>query len=296
MGLRRRTSKEGSQRMEGQQPKILISGETGGTGASTTSKLIAEKLSLPVVSGGKYFRALANRFDHFQKQHPELDFDAQYEAFLAVYEQVFKAQGLSGISHMIAEGIEQGAKGDAVAAFSAAIERAQQRKGQIDTVWDYIVDQQTIGDALEKPGFVWEAKLAILSLHFDQMRTVVQNAPTSALPYLHVLLTLDPEVAAQRVGQRESRDVHVNEILERKKRDFDRYGSLYSIRGRKVAHGDLARHADVSINTETITPPEVASEILRAYIQRLSAASSQNPEHSLVLIKSLYEAIDSLSE
>jgi cytidylate kinase len=267
------------------KPRILIAGETAGTGASTTSKILSEHLHIPVISGGKYFRALANRFEKFQIDNPGLDIDTQYKLFLITYQQVFSERGLNGVSELMTHGIKEGAKGDVLATFISAIDRATRNSGKIDSLWDYIVDQKTIESALELPGFVWESKLAVIALELDQMRAIVESAPAMVIPYLSVLLSLDPIVAALRVGQRENRDVNVNEILLRKQRDFERYGDLYHIKGKKVSHNDLSRFADTIINTETASPNEVAKAVIESYIQKLMSISTNRPSIQLLIKK-----------
>jgi cytidylate kinase len=252
------------------RPRFLITGETPGTGASTTSKILAEQLKLPIISGGRYFRGIANRFHVFQQEHSHFSVEDQYLAFLDIYQEAFLKNGLVGALALLEEGIEQGAKGDVLARFSAAVEDNQKKTGQIDKVWDYIVDQKTVIDALTQPGFIWESKLAIVSLYLDQLRAVISEIEDSTLPFLSVLLSLDPVIAAQRVAQREDRQVNVEEILIRKQRDFDRYSDLYQINGRKVSHDDLFKYADIVINTENITAHRVAVTALGAYVEKVS--------------------------
>jgi cytidylate kinase len=59
--------------------KITISG-IGGVGKGTISKLLAEKLGYAVLSGGDFFRKMAEEkdmtvyeFDQFVKENPEYD-------------------------------------------------------------------------------------------------------------------------------------------------------------------------------------------------------------------------------
>jgi cytidylate kinase len=275
-------------------PRIMITGETAGTGASTTSKLLAESLKLPIISGGKYFRALANLFNVFQGKNNGLSLDEQYQSFLRIYQQVFGQEGLGGVTTLMEAGIAEGARGDVLATFSAAIDNSFKKNGRIDTVWDYIVDQKTISDALQQPGFVWESKLAVISLELDQLQSVVSQSSFLTFPYLRVLLSLDPEVAAQRVGQRESRQVDVEEVLLRRQRDFDRYGNLYQIRGQRVAQRDLSRFADVVINTESTNPKEVATKVLNAYLQKISFVGQSELVLALSVINEINKALQDL--
>jgi len=276
------------------KPRIMITGETAGTGASTTSKILAEQLKLPIISGGRYFRGLANRFDLFQQERASLSQDHQYQSFLEKYQEVFSTQGLPGVSAILEEGIQQGAKGDILAKFSAAVETNQRKTGQIDTVWDYIVDQKTLSDALQQPGFVWESKLAVLSLSLDQLQSAITGVEFLAVPYLRVLLKLDPLVAAQRVGERENRQVDLDEILIRKQRDFARYGDLYQIGGQRVTHQDLYHHADVTIDTQHLTPAEVAIQVLGSYIDKIIAVVQEHEVFAMPVINDINSALSNL--
>jgi cytidylate kinase len=275
------------------KPRILISGETGGTGASTTAKLLANFLELPLISGGKYFRALANRFQVFCEQHSDSSLDTQYLSFLYLYEERFAKDGLAGISTLIEEGIRDGAHGQTLARFSQAIEASSKRNGGVNPIWDYVVDQKTIDDALRQSGFVWEAKLAVLAFEIDQLAAVASRSD-SAIPFLRVVLTLDPVVAAQRVGSREGREVAVDEIMVRKQHDFARYGHLYQIGGQKVMHEDLARFADIAINTENTDPNEVVAKILKEYLRLLSAFGEFEKSLALPVIDEIWRVLKQL--
>ena len=230
---------------------------------------MANSLELSVISGGKYFRALANRFQVFCEQNSDLSSDQQYLLFLKLYQERFSQDGLEGILSLIEEGISNGAHGEILARFGQAIEASSKTTGEVNPIWDYIVDQKTFDDALRAPGFVWESKLAVLAFKIDQLAVVARQS-NSVVPYLRVVLTLDPVIAAERVSEREGRAVSVDEILIRKQRDFARYGELYQIGGQKVLHDHLVQSADVVIDTENTDPNEVAVTILKKYIQILS--------------------------
>lgn len=274
------------------KPRILITGETAGTGASTTSKILAEKLSLPLISGGKFFRALANRFAVFEAQKAHLDQEACYEQFLKQYQDVYEQQGLEGINILLADAIEQGAKGDVLAKFGEILENRTEKTGSVDPVWDYIVDEQTIMSALSQPGFIWEAKLAVLALHLDEFRSTVAQFNTLSLPYIKILLRLDPLIAAQRVASRENREVNVQEIMLRKQRDFDRYGELYKINTNPLSHQDLYTLSDLHINTEKRNPNRVARLVLKGYLHKINSTG----QSSSSVVTEIKSAIASLGQ
>lgn len=278
------------------KPRIMITGETAGTGASTTARILADHLRLPIISGGKYFRGIANRFSLFQTKNPSISFEQQYQIFLEEYQSVFSTQGLAGISILLDEGIQQGAKGDVLATFHTAVVANQKRTGQIDTVWDYIVDQSILHDALQSPGFIWESKLAVLALNLDQLQVIIMQSNALTIPYLRVVLMLDPAIAAQRVGERENRQVEVDEILVRKQNDFDRYGELYRIGGQKVSHQSLAHFADVKINTQYQAPTEVARQVLISYLEKIALISETEAVFALPAIMDIRHALSVLSE
>lgn len=273
---------------------ISITGISGGTGASTTARLLSKHLELPVISGGKYFRALANRFSYFQEQNSDLSVEMQYKAFLKRYEQVFIEKGLDGASELIQKGIAEGANGKMLSTFIAEIEKSMKKKGQIDKTWDYIVDQKVISVALEKSGFILESKLAVISLKLDQLQDIISKYPTFTLPYLNVLLSLKPEVAAERISQRENRPVNADDILLRKQRDFDRYGDLYQIDGQRVEHSDLYKFTDIIIDTENLKPEEVAITVLNAYIQKVASLGLLKEPASLTAVRNVKQAIKQL--
>ncbi len=254
---------------------IMVTGKTAGTGASTISKHLEQHLGFPIISGGKHFRALANHFNTFREENSDLSLNEQYQSFLKMYQHAFDS---NTADFLMGKNEAEMVKGDVLAIFQKAIEENYQFTGQTDKIWDYVVDRKTIIDAFSKQdGFIWESKLAILALSLDQMQTVVKQNANMTLPYLKVLLSLDPAIAAQRIGKRENRPVKVEEILERRKRDFDRYGNLYQINGQRVTHQVLADFADVTIDTQENHPEEVVKKILLAYIQKLTTITDVTP-------------------
>ncbi len=273
------------------KPRIMISGETAGTGGSTTSKILSEALGLPNISGGKYFRGLANRFDKFITDHKNLGLDENYQYFLSMYEHAYKNDGLNGVNQLVGDGFAEGAKGDALAQFGAAIERNYEKTRRVDKVWDYAVEQNTILEALSKPGYVWEAKIAILALELDQMQSLLPQNEYSNTPYFKLLLTIDPKTAAELVGFRESRVVTGKEITQRRDRDFARFGELYTINGKPVRHSDLSMHAHTRINTKNIEQVEVANEAIRTYLEQLHTLAKTVPMVTPPLITHLSRSL-----
>lgn len=278
------------------QPRILLSGETAGTGASTSARHLSEMLELPIISGGRFFRALANRFERFQEERTDLSVDEAYQQFLLLYQQAFDSAGLDGVMKLLYPGIEQGADGVVLARFQGVLKAQAERTGTADPLWDYIVDQNTIVDALNKPGFVWESKLAILVLQFDELQPVILQQPAFALPYMNVLLQLSPEIAAQRIGQREQRQVDVSEVMTRKQRDFNRYGEIYHIQGKPVEHSDLAKAADTIIDTELLSPPEVAAKVVRNYLRKIQVTGFSRAAFAQPAVQLMESALTQVEE
>ncbi len=278
------------------RPRILISGESAGTGASTTSKLLAEHLSkpdspFPTISGGPVRRGISNRFRLFQNEHLGMSTDTQYQQFLTIYEKAYQERGLAGAIELLKTGIEEGAKGDVLGYFLDYLKERYEKTKEYDKVWDYITDERTLVNALKSPGFVWESKLAILALKIDQLKKITQFEPTLSHPYMGVLLKLDPAVAAQRIGQRENRVVSIDEVLKRKSEDFDRFNRLYTIGNKPVEHSDLAEHAELQVNTEFNTPSEVSVQILIAYLDKLHSLSQEKHVLAVPAMNDLYQAL-----
>lgn len=277
--------------MKEYMPRIIISGETAGTGGSTTSKILSDALGIPNISGGKYFRGLANRFNKYTIDNRHIATAQNYLDFLLLYENAYNQDGLNGVNHLVGDGFVEGAKGDILAQFGQAIESKFERTNKIDKVWDYAVEQNTILEALSNPGFVWEAKIAILALELDQMQNILpQNEFINTL-YLKVLLSIDPKIAAERVGFRENRTVPASEITKRRDRDFARYGKLYTIKNIPIEHGDLSKHADIKIDTQNTEQDGVANRAMQSYIQKLNTLSTELPEVTTSIISKLASII-----
>lgn len=275
------------------QPRIMISGETAGTGASTTAKLLAEQFNLPNVSGGKYFRGIANRFDKHIRDNEYLSIAENYQVFLHMYQNAYNSGGIDEVNQLIGDGLLEGSKGNILEQFNTAIKNDYSRTHNLSKVWDYVVEKNTIRDALSQPGFVWEGKIAILALQLDQMQEVIPENEYSNNPYLNILLQVNSYIAAKRVGQRETRQVEVKEINDRKKHDYERYSQLYTIRGKAVRHSDLKKYSDIVINTESLEPALVRNKALTTYLKKIENVGSIHPSLAIPLINNIRTALSS---
>lgn len=274
------------------RPRVLITGEKGGTGASTTARLLAGSLDLPVISGGKYFRALANRFVDFKRENVRLSAADQYRSFLKLYRTQYQQAGLDKIGQLLTPGLTEGAKGDMLAEFGAAVEKHASEEGYVDPLWDRVVDGSTLQEAQVSPGFIWESKLAIIASSLDQFSREVDSSFLT-VPCLRVLLELDSVIAAQRVAEREDRHVTVDEIETRKRRDFHRYGEIYTIQGQSVTPQHLKMYADLRVNTASIPAPEVAVQIVETYLEKLQPLLVTNRSLYRPAVRELTTALES---
>ena len=96
------------------------------------------------------------------------------------------------------------------------------------------------------------------------------------------------------MSERENRQVDLDEILIRKQRDFARYGELYQIGGQKVSHQDLYQYADVTIDTQSLSPAEVAIRVLGSYIDKIITVGQEREIFALPVINDLNTALSSL--
>ncbi len=273
------------------EPRILLSGETGGTGASTTAEKLSKVLDIPVISGGKYFRGLAHQFELFRQEQlqsgenlTELE---MYEHFLSICLVIFEQHQLAGLLEFLRPSINSGANGEVLANFSAAIAKGTSQQKKIDPFWDHVVDQSTLQEALSMPGFILESKLAILKMELDESQDIVSAYHGLAVPFLKVLLQLHPAIAAKRIEARENRAVTKSEVLLRQKRDFTRYGQLYHIHARPVSFQDLAANADIKIDTFQNSPDQVVQRILQGYLEKVSQIGEYQSELAFPLIQKL---------
>lgn len=209
---------------------ILITGEHGGTGSSTTAKALAEELGIERISGGKLLRALAWKFrDFVTQQKASLHLETIYYNFHDICRQIYDKEGNTGLSTFLSDVVDRPHDETVLKEFHTAINAYPLTDGNPATVWDCFVDTQIFGQVLdaERP-VVLESKLAIALPFIDQIASVYTEHPALAMPMLLVLLQVDIGEAATRVSSREA-PVTPEQILERQARDFARYEQLYHI-------------------------------------------------------------------
>lgn len=255
--------------------RVLITGVSGGTGGSTTATKTAERLHLPLISGGRYFRAFTQEFALFQTANARTSPELQYQQFLDLYSAAYARDGFKGIEKKISRSIGLPHNTERLQTFSALIDE-RRKVGIFDTVWDLATDEMALNRAFtkrpgESKGFVWEAKLAILALHIKELQEIIVEQEEFALPFLKVLLTLPSAVAAERINTREGTQLTALDIEEQKRENFARY-QLYHINEKSIVPQDLFTYADVEISTEFNDPDTVVHLLLAAYMQKLLAA------------------------
>lgn len=277
------------------KPRIFLSGETGGTGASTTSKLLARHLAVPLISGGRYYRAIARHFDSFCEEQRSST-DAVYQRFLNSYQEQYELTGIQGANSLLEPFQDCPPSEDVLSNFNRYVAVHATKDGGLDSVWDYIINEKLLSEALQQPGFVVESKLAVVSVQIDQMLSVVKQYNNLVLPYLAIVLSLDPQVAASRISQRENHNASEQDVLSRKAMDWARYSSLYTLGGRPLKHSDLYRLADEVINTEQQSPEQVTATILEYYSLKIGFLSQAEQALAQPILIRLNQALQNLGE
>lgn len=280
------------------QPRILISGEHGGTGASTVAEILSKILNIPIISGGKYFRGMAHHFLEFQLQYEWLAPENQYRAFLHMYRTVFEELGVSGVYDLIKPFFGHKSSEFALQNLTTQIKQNLEPDGTTNRDWDLYVNLMTMVAVLLSNGFVYEAKTAIAAGEFTEMQPIIAAYDTSTstsqgnwvVPYIRVLLNVDPSVAAKRISDREERLITKQEVLERKDRDWRRYGEIFTIDGQPAKHRDLYRFADEVIDTEHLTPEQVAQQTIQYYLLKIRFLSQEEQVLARPLIEQLIQA------
>jgi cytidylate kinase len=120
-----------------------------------------------------------------------------------------------------------------------------------DDSWDKEVDSRQVGLAREEGGCVLGSRLAIWMLEEADLK---------------VYLTAEAETRAARIVNREGGDLHEVAAFtaERDRQDRERYLRIYGI------DNDAYTFADLIINTDVISPPEIAERIIQKIKQKLS--------------------------
>jgi cytidylate kinase len=281
-------------------PRIHITGETAGTGATTVARVLAEKLRLPRISGGKYFRALAAQFDAYLRENSETGKSQPelYDEFLQQFLTVYQTKGFDGVLELLKQALKTGADGAVLANFHSAIAHHQETNRGSTILWDQIVDAGTLHESSDLAGYIWESKLAVVLHSVDQFRQLTAEPEHAALslPILRVLLTVDLTSAAHRVAQRENRQVHTDEILQRQDADFARYGDIYTANTVPLKLEHLKETADLTIDTTELSPEEVVTQILGYYLTMISSWASENLSLSQPIVRLLLTALDEVSQ
>jgi len=120
-----------------------------------------------------------------------------------------------------------------------------QKLAEKDAYYDYLVDKKQIELSEEEENFVIGSRLA---------GWVIENTD------LRVWLTASPEVRAQRIAKREgiSFEKALDHLKKRDEQNSERYKKYYG-----VDVNDLGGY-DLILNTEYLTPEQVASAIVEA--------------------------------
>lgn len=269
---------------------VFITGEHGGTGSSTTATAVAQELGIEKISGGRLLRGLAWKFrDFVAEQKASEDLAGIYYRFHDTCKEIFAREGNAGLLSFLSDVAQRPHDETVLYEFQTAINSYPLEDGQPATLWDCFVDTQILGDVLNSNGpVVLESKLAVLLPYIDEVVSVYAEHPALTMPMLHVLLTVDITVAAERISSRE-KPVTPEQILARQKRDFGRYAEMYSITGEPLSVRSLRQnatqssdtHARLEIDTTTNDVPMVVQLIL-IELNRL-LAKHQEPVHTSVV-------------
>lgn len=236
---------------------VVITGEWPGVGQSTTAKLLAERLNFERVYAGHLFRKFAHIWNIEKKNLTWSDFESQ------VASGQFKLDQYDFSETDFNE---------------YALHQWQHQLKKVDTpaLWDKIVDQQSLA-ALQKPGYVVEAKVGVL---LDKTGLIKEFKADHTI--FKFLLTCPPEISTHRIirrkidnGELPEMDSHDEEYLElvrqtttetidRHLRDWERYEKIYGILRSDIYDDDI-----VQIDTSHFTPEEVVQTILTEIKQRL---------------------------
>lgn len=247
-------------------PRIYITGETGGTGSSTVADILAETLHLPHISGGRYYRGIAHDYDIFKREHESMDESQTYLLFWNIYRNLLEENGIEGVDSRTKKYWELPNDEAVLTQFSTAVKTNAEQDGTLDGTYDYYVNEKVLSAALQQPGAVVVQKL---TQKIDELKPVITQYNNLAVPFLSVVLTASPNVAAARISQREKRMVTPEEILARRDRDWARYSELYHANGKPVKLHHLHQFADEVINTDNLSAQEVAEQIIRYYLLKI---------------------------
>lgn len=274
------------------KPRIFISGETGGTGASTVAGELSKVLQIPRISGGRYYRGIAHDYAAYKKEHHGMDEAGMYLSFWNRYCDLYETQGITGIDTLTKKYWELPNDEVVLRELNAAIKANAQLDGELDGIYDRYVNEKVLAAALQEPGAVVEQKL---TREIDELKAVIQKHNNLATPYLSAVLTASPEVAAARVTQRESHHIVTpGEILDRQKRDWARYSELYHVDGKPVKPYHLFQFADEVVSTNDLSAKEVAEQIIRYYLLKIRFLSVTEQWMARDIIATLAHGLEQL--
>jgi cytidylate kinase len=208
-----------------QKQVILMSGDKPGSGSSTQSHAVAEKIrsalvptqhetnEVIVLSSGLFRRALALAWGEWQAQ------GVDWEGFEATYSQLYQASDFSNINALLGPHLNEYCGEDCLKALTVAQDtHAKQHPNKDHSFWDKLPDELVYFHILttEAQVVVLEGKLA------TELFTVLQReVPTQVSAILRVFLEVSASVSAHRVL--------VREVL-RGKREFE------GVRNEDLAH------------------------------------------------------------
>ena len=264
-------------------PRIMITGENGGTGSSTLARMLSDLLELPCISAGGYVRALSHQFCRRLEEsgQPLAQFTSDFNQ---MYTKQYRGHGIAGVLALLSPDITTPSNGVEVKAFTSAIATYLPNESRL---WDTWIDCMTLQEAVgSNNGFVWEGKLTIIADRITEIQKLlaVGATPLFAGPVIRILLTADHSVAAARIAKREAVAANPDEVARRQARDFRRFAATYTIGDRPIELADLRRHADHIEATDALTSSEVLHRIVAMILQKLDALKFTPPAALLQLL------------
>ncbi|HYD34595.1 MAG TPA: hypothetical protein VD999_00855 [Vitreimonas sp.] len=285
--------------VEGLPLYLLVTGETGGTGATTLSKNLSSLVEEKRITAGTLYRAFAYLWHYEALNLATEDISQTWHRFLNTLTTLDSEYGLTGIWHYLETSdyrpIHQPQNAQILNAFTQTLERYSPTNLTIDNLTDRDMLRQATELAYNNLGFVLDAKLAIIAEYTEQLKPYY---PALCLPAIKMLLYSSPAVADGRSSKRENSATVVENVLTRRDADWSRYKNYRHENGQPLHYSMLKEVPGViRMNTDETTERTTAYLALARISSRLqNIQPSLSPEYQQAISRGLPVLREKLNE
>lgn len=265
------------------QLRIDITGQPGSGGSTLGNNLeyVLGKDRVQKVSGGVIRRAAAYYWHEYKNTQPAHAVNGDTAEFLTwrAFEQhcsdVYTSGGYAVFMQLLEPYFQMIPSNHVLNAFNTAHELHSH-----DPFFDRITDEYQLEHIENTTShYILESKLAVALRHIRELTSHLQHNRVFSLPLIRIYLTIDADVSATRISQREQAAVTAAEVLERRRNDWSRYSSYYHLDSNDQSLSEEAAMANSYVlDTTNLSREEVLTDVLIYILIQLNQVAATEPE------------------